>query len=102
MEGPHLANMSEASGRESALTLADLQAAGANAVTFQLGSVLAAAHAVRRVYEALRRDGSFAAVRGELLAIDELYEFTGLASFQERENRCAELAERLIGRRKQG
>ncbi len=100
VEGPHMANLSQASGQTRVPTVDDLQAAGAAAVTFPMFAILAAARAVDRTMAALKRDRSLQAVEDALLPVAEMYEFTGLASFAQRENDCADTGARLTGRRK--
>lgn len=92
--GPHLANLSQVSGRTNQPTIGELQAAGAAAVIFPTAALLAAAQSVTRVMAALKRDGSLNSL-GDLMPISDFYALTGLASFQEREDKCAETAKQI-------
>jgi methylisocitrate lyase len=100
VEGPHMANLSQASGQTRSPTVDDLEAAGAAAVTFPMFAVLAAARAVERTMAALKRDRSLESVADLLLPVGDMYELTGLASFAQRENGYADIAARLGAKRK--
>jgi len=84
--GFHLANISQAGGA-TALTLAQARAAGAAAIMFPIAALLAATSAMERVFQALHRDGSLAAVAGSLMPMAEYNALTGLAGVQADEDR---------------
>jgi 2,3-dimethylmalate lyase len=92
--GPQLANVSQARGKAVA-TLAELEAAGAAAVTFPSFALYAAASAVDRAMATLKRDGTIDAFTGELMTLARYNELVGLNEHLEREQRYDEAAARL-------
>lgn len=94
VSGPQLANVSQARGKAVA-TLAELEAAGAAAVTFPSFALYAAASAVDRAMAALRRDGTLDAFTGELMTLARYNELVGLDAHLERERRYDESAAAL-------
>lgn len=82
--GPHFANQSHAAGPPK-LSLSDLDSCGVAAVTFPSALLFAAAGGIRRALDALRTDGSFAAVADELIGLPDYYDTVGLAAMLERE-----------------
>jgi 2,3-dimethylmalate lyase len=92
--GPQLANVSQARGKAVA-TLAELEAAGAAAVTFPSFALYAAAAAVDRAMAALRRDGTIDAFTGELMTLARYNKLVGLDEHLQREQRYDEAAARL-------
>jgi len=94
VSGPQLANVSQARGKAVA-TLAELEAAGAAAVTFPSFALYAAAAAVDRAMAALRRDGTLDGYGGELMTLARYNELVGLDAHLERERRYDESAAAL-------
>jgi len=82
--GPHMATMSQAAGRLS-LSIADLEAAGARAVTFPSIMLFAAAQAMVSVVARLKRERSLDAVFDDLLPLDSYYDLVGLKGLMARE-----------------
>jgi methylisocitrate lyase len=70
---PVLANVTEF-GVTPLFSLAELREAGVGLALYPLSAARAAARASERVYRAIRREGTQAAVLGELQTRDELYE----------------------------
>lgn len=93
--GPHLANVSQASGK-AGMSVAACEAAGAAAVMFPMAGLLAAAAAVERVYGALRRSGSLDAVSAELMPIARYSSVVGLDAAQQAEERHAARAAGVV------
>ncbi|MDB5370327.1 MAG: isocitrate lyase and phosphorylmutase [Roseomonas sp.] len=93
--GPHLANVSQASGKDG-LSVDACQAAGAAAVMFSIAALLAATQAMDRLFAALKRDGGLQAVTGELMPIEAYNALVGLDAAQEAEARHAARAEAII------
>lgn len=84
VEGPQLANLSHASGREQP-ALEEIAAAGAAAVMFPSAALFAAAGAVESALAALRRDGRFAAAGDRFVSAARYNEIVDLPSFIARE-----------------
>ena len=82
--GPRLANMSHANPHGWP-TLAEYEAAGANLVTFPSATLFAAVGAVTRTLQALQRDRSFDAVKGELATLPDYYDLVGLKAQTDKE-----------------
>jgi 2-methylisocitrate lyase-like PEP mutase family enzyme len=82
--GPQLANLSHASPRAKP-TLAEIGATGAAAVMYPSAALFAAAGAVARALNTLRRDGTFGADEGGFVSADAYNEIVGLGVFLERE-----------------
>jgi methylisocitrate lyase len=91
--GPQLANVSQARGKAGA-SLADLEAAGAAAVTFPSFALYAAAAAVDRAMATLRRDGTMDGFT-DLMTLARYNELVGLDAHLEREKRYDESAAAL-------
>lgn len=68
---PLLANMVEG-GKTPVMSAAELGALGFRIVVFPGGAARAVAHGLARYYEVLRRDGTTAALRGQMLDFDGL------------------------------
>jgi methylisocitrate lyase len=81
VEVPVLANLTEF-GVTPLFTLDELRDAGVAIVLYPLSASRAAARASERVYEAIRRDGTQAAVLGEMQTRDELYDVLDYLSFE--------------------
>ena len=73
---PLLANMVEG-GKTPVLSAAELGALGFRIVIFPGGTARAVAHTLQRYYAALQRDGTTAAMRGEMLDFDGLNSVIG-------------------------
>ena len=95
---PHMANISQAAGPKHR-SLADLEAAGVTAVTFPSAALFAAAHAVRHVLQALKRDNGLTNVGDDLLSLDDYYDIVGLKALMAREERYDTEAAALVRRR---
>jgi methylisocitrate lyase len=83
--GLHLANLSQAG--QAKITVAEAQEAGAAGIMFPIAALLAAAAAMRTVFEALHRDRTLAAVADTLLPMAEYNDLTGLPRVQADEDR---------------
>jgi methylisocitrate lyase len=83
--GLQLANLSQAG--QAKITVAEAQEAGAAGIMFPIAALLAAAAAMRTVFEALHRDRTLAAVADTLLPMAEYNDLTGLPRVQADENR---------------
>ena len=86
VKSPHMANISQAAGLKHH-SLADLEEAGVSAVILPSVTLFAAAHAVRHVLRALKRDNGLANVGDDLLPLDDYYELVGLKEQMAREQR---------------
>jgi len=84
---PQMANVSQAAGAQSAMSLGEMQKAGAAAVIFPIAAMLAAAGGMKRALTALLRDGSLAAVQNELMNFEDYKKLVRVAEFQEREKK---------------
>lgn len=92
---PHMANISQAAGPKHR-SLAELDEAGVTAVTFPSAILFAAAHAMRHVLRALKRDNGLSNVGGDLLALDEYYDLVGLKDLMSREERYDQEAAAMV------
>ncbi len=81
---PLVANMVE-QGKTPLRSDAELNAAGHQVIVVAVAGLLAAAHALRRLYATLRRDGTSAAMAPSMLRFGELNTLLGLEEFYERE-----------------
>ena len=98
VKSPHMANISQAAGPKHR-SLVELEEAGVSAVTFPSVTLFAAAHAVRHVLRALKRDNGLSNVGGDLLPLDDYYALVGLKEQMAREERYdKEAAAMLRGR----
>jgi len=95
---PHMANISQAAGPKHR-SLAELDEAGVSAVTFPSAILFAAAHAVRHVLRAIKRDNGLSNVGGNLLALDEYYDLIGLKDLMTREERYDKEAAAMVSGR---
>lgn len=86
VEGPHMANISQAAGANHR-GLAELEQAGVSAVMFPSVALFAATYAVRHVLRALKRDNALASVGGDLMSLDDYYDIVGLKAQMAREER---------------
>jgi methylisocitrate lyase len=93
-----LANVSQASRLTTALTRAEMQEAGAAAVTFPIVALLAAARAMAHAMAALHRDGSYDSVQDELMDFGRYAELVGLEAQRAREDGYIEAAKILAAR----
>ena len=93
---PQLANVSQASSAPP-LTVAEIESAGAAAVIFPVATLRAAAQAADGVLAALRRDGSLAAVQGQLMPSAAFDALCGLAAQQAREDSYMRAAKAIAG-----
>jgi 2-methylisocitrate lyase-like PEP mutase family enzyme len=82
--GPHFANLSNANATAS-VTVAEYEAAGAEAVIFPSAPLFAAAAAVTRVMAALYRDRSLSGVRDAMMTLPDYYALVGLHDQHARE-----------------
>ena len=83
---PAMANMVEG-GATPMVTAAELEAMGFRLVIFPGAAVRVSAAAMLRLMTALRREGTTAALRDEMLSFQELNDLLGLPEFQRREER---------------
>ena len=95
---PHMANISQAAGPKHR-SLKDLEDAGVTAVTFPSAALFAAAHAVRHVLRALKRDNGLANVGNDLLPLEDYYELVGLKTLLAREERYDKESAAMVSRR---
>lgn len=86
MEKPVLANMVE-SGRSPFLSPGRLQELGFAIAIYPGSAFLAAAFAVREVLQALKRDGTTAAVRDRMMSLEEYHRMIGFPKIWEIEER---------------
>ena len=86
VKSPHMANISQAAGPKHR-SLTELDEAGVSAVTFPSVTLFAAAHAVRHVLRALKRDSGLSNVGNDLLPLDDYYALVGLKEQMAREER---------------
>ncbi|MBO1078011.1 isocitrate lyase/phosphoenolpyruvate mutase family protein [Roseomonas sp. 573] len=99
--GPHLANVSQASGRPG-LSAAECQAAGAAAVMFPMAALLAALQAMDRLFATLRQTGRVQAGGDALLPFARYNALTGLDALVAAEDAYAARAEAVQARRAGG
>ena len=98
VKSAHMANISQAAGPKHS-SLAELEEAGVSTVIFPSATLFAAAHAVRHVLRALKRDNGLANVGDDLLPLDDYYDLVGLKEQMAREQRYdQEAAAMLRGR----
>jgi methylisocitrate lyase len=98
VKSPHMANISQAAGRTHR-SLAELEEAGVSAVIFPSLALFAAAHAVRGVLRALKRDNGLANVGDDLMSLDDYYDLVGLNAQMAREERYDREAAAMSRRR---
>jgi 2-methylisocitrate lyase-like PEP mutase family enzyme len=96
--GPHMANMSQAAGRQER-SLEELAEAGVAAVTFPSLPIFAAARAMRNVLRTLKRENSMTATFDKLLTLDEYYDLVGLKEQLAREEDYDKAAAALVHKR---
>jgi 2,3-dimethylmalate lyase len=94
---PYTATLSHAAGKW-AIGLKDLERLGVTAVSFPSAALFAAVGAVTRAMQALRRDGSFDAVAGELIPLDGYYDVVGFEKFMDNERSWVEGAEAIVAK----
>lgn len=93
-KGPRLVNLIEG-GRTPMLAARQLEEIGFSAALYAIAPTYAAAFAIREVLQALRRDGSTAAVRDRLVSFDEFNELVGLPALRDREQRLQAFGNRM-------
>jgi len=91
---PHIGTLSQAAGAPK-VTLAQLDAVGVSAVTLPSATLFSAAAAVRRLLEAVRRDGSLENIGDSLMPLPDYYELVRLHEAVEREERLDKQAQAL-------
>lgn len=96
--GAHMATQSQAAGKAK-VTLADLEKAGVAAVSFPSAALFAAAAAVKKVMAALKRDHSLDGVLGDLVPLNDYYDFVGLKDMLTREESYDVAARKIAGKR---
>jgi methylisocitrate lyase len=96
--GPQMATISQAAGPKHR-DLAELEAAGVNAVSFPSVALFAAAQAVRHAVGTLKRDRSLAALADDLIPLPDYYELIGLAGQLAREESYDRAAAALVSKR---
>jgi methylisocitrate lyase len=94
--GRQFANISQAAGERGFPALADLQAAGAAAVTFPSLALFAAVQAVTTTMRTLRNQGLAAIARDRLIPLRDYNDLIGLPAQQTREDAYATAAQRLL------
>lgn len=82
--GPKIANMVEF-GKTPILSPAELHDRGFNLIVYPVTAILSQAHAVERVYETLRVDGTSENLRASLYEFDRFNELMGLPEHRRRE-----------------
>lgn len=98
VKSAHMANISQAAGPKHR-SLAELEDAGVAVVTFSSVALFAAAHAVRHVLRALKRDNGLANVGNDLLPLDDYYDLVGLKAQMAREEQYDKDAAAMVRRR---
>ena len=83
--GPRLANISHANPNGWP-SLEEYEAAGASFISFPSATLFAAVGAVTRTLQALQRDRSFEAVKGELATLPDYYNLVGLEAQTKKES----------------
>ncbi len=96
--GPHFANLSNAKDKAS-VTVAEYEAAGAEAVTFPSAPLFAAAAAVTRAMAGLYRDRSLNGIRDMMMPLPDYYQLVGLTDQHAREEGYDAAAAALLRRR---
>jgi 2-methylisocitrate lyase-like PEP mutase family enzyme len=96
--GPHFATISQAAGPKHR-SLAELEEAGVATVSFPSVALFAAAHAVRHVVAALKRDNSLANVGDDLMSLPDYYALVGLQDTLGREESYDRAAAALAAKR---
>jgi 2-methylisocitrate lyase-like PEP mutase family enzyme len=81
---PLVANMVD-QGKTPIRSAAQLAAAGYRLIVVPVAGLMASAHALRRLYGALRRDGGTGAMAQAMVGFDELNSLLGLEEFYRRE-----------------
>ncbi len=94
VNGPHMATLSQAAGRQDR-NLQELQAAGVAAAILPSIALFAAAHAVRIVLRDIKRENSLQAAADRLLPLEDYYDLVGLKALLAREQRYDEAASAL-------
>jgi methylisocitrate lyase len=95
--GPHLANVSQASGR-AGLSAAECQEAGAAAVMFPMAALLAALRAMDRLFASLRRTGRVEPGDDALLPLAQYNALAGLEGLMAAEDAYAARADTILSR----
>jgi methylisocitrate lyase len=94
--GRQFANISQAAGERGFPSLADLQEAGAAAVTFPSLALFAAVQAVANTMRTLRQEGLNAITKDSLIPLKNYNDLIGLAAQQAREDGYAAAAQTLL------
>jgi len=94
--GRQFANISQAAGERGFTPLADLQAAGAAAVTFPSLALFAAVKAVTGIMTHLKEQGLSAISKDRLIPLQDYNQLIGLSVQQAREDSYTEAAQSLI------
>ncbi len=89
LDAPMLANMSEG-GKTPIVELADLRAIGVKIALYPSSAIFAAAHAARRVADALRESGSTSSLVDEMVPLEAFNDLAGLPRWAEIEGRFPE------------
>jgi 2-methylisocitrate lyase-like PEP mutase family enzyme len=92
---PHIGTLSQAAGPPK-VTLDELAAAGVTSVTLPSAALFAAAAAVGKLLDAVRRDGSLEHIGDQLMPLPEYYELVGLSEAVAREERYDVAAEATV------
>ena len=98
---PYTATLSHAAGKW-AMGPKDLEALGVTAVTFPSAALFAAVGGVTRAMQALKREGSFAAVENELVPLDDYYDLVGMKQYSSSERDWVEGAGKIVAKRRAG
>jgi len=96
---PHVVTQSQAAGKQT-VTFAELERAGAAAVTLASVTLFAAIHGVRNALRKVRSDSSLLGVGDHVIALDEYYDLVGFKPQLEREERYDKAAAALVAARK--
>ena len=96
---PHVVTQSQAAGKHT-VTFAELERAGAAAVTLSSVTLFAAVQGVRSALRKVRNDNSLLGVGNQLIALDDYYDLVGFKPQLEREERYDKAAAALIAARK--
>jgi 2,3-dimethylmalate lyase len=96
--GAHFATLSQAAGKAK-VTLPELEAAGVAAVSFPSAALFAAAQAVTRVMQMLKRDRALDGIMDDLIPLDDYYALVGLKPLLGREESYDVAARALLQKR---
>jgi 2-methylisocitrate lyase-like PEP mutase family enzyme len=100
--GRQFANVSQAAGNKPTVLLADLERAGAAAVTFPSLALFAAAAAVRGVMRTLHGSGAFDQVASQLISLADYNRTVDLDARQAAEDGYMATAVGLVQQRRGG